>query len=430
MNQPTSFVSEDDQSLLSDPMPTRLLRLFNNPVTGVRLAGVGLLVLAMTGYLLQGLHGPWPGYYRWAILGFVTVLFICGLLCSSVLKEKSGARIFLVLAAATIPVQITQSSAWLLERISPDLPGLFLSLPAWWQPGHGALSTIIFSLALSVGMCVVVGQFVFAILARRHSLGMSRLFLGLNLLLLLPWRTGMAAGLILMAAMGLLGWHEYRHWRYAPLLHTLEGWSARVLLTLPVMLLVARILVYAQTDLFYAFVLLLFAAPFIMTARVAEQPWLRLVAEISGLILLVASLGHLGWGIREWLGVDWPILWLVGLGLFCFPCLTGLRHRQDLYHRIGILIVESNLILATLVQADPHLALFTGIVSLPMSVAAGQIGQRSAWFMGVMGTGFGFFWYGKLMLANYQLSPWLNAGILGILILLAGSIWEKQRRTT
>lgn len=427
INQAVSIEANDSLSPIRDYLKARLFKLWNNPVTSLRLAGILLLIVSMAGYLLQGFHGPWTTIYRWAIFGFVMILFGSGLLSAYLLKEKTGARIFFALAAGLTPVQVAQSSAWLLDWLAPNLPGLLFASPQWWQAPSAAGWQVLVVAFLSLLMSAMVGYFAFAILARRHTLPFVRLFLITNLLLLLPWRTGLLAGLTVLSAVSVMVWHEIYGWKDEPLLRTLEGLSARLLVAVPGMILVARVLVYGQNDLFYAFVLGLVAFPFIWLARILDHGWPQLAAELAGLILICLALAIVGLEIYQWVGESWPFIWLTGIGIFFYPWMIDATDHRESYLVLGIVVVLVNLMSAAVFLSSVSLSIFTCVIAAFLSLVARASGHRRPAFLAMVGVLLGAIWSCKLMLANFHIAAWINAGILGTGILLAGSVWEKKR---
>jgi hypothetical protein len=170
----------------------------------------------------------------WAAVSLA--LTVLGILSVRRLRDATGARIFLGLAAATIPAHFAQLGAttW-----------------AYWVEGTsrgvalaGAAAVV---LLLGPPLCLGVSA-----LVRRRGFALTALLFALSLPLVVPSRSGNLTAGLALAELGLLVVLELRFFRYDPVLATLEGIAARTLLAAPCAILLVRNAFYAPTPLWIA----------------------------------------------------------------------------------------------------------------------------------------------------------------------------------
>jgi hypothetical protein len=206
------------------------------PSSWLRWLGVLTFLGAAGGFLVEGWTdaGTLRRELAWAL---VTLgLTVLGILAAKRLRDPAGARIFLGLAAATIPAHFAQVGAetwaYFVER-SSSLPAVLLE------------TALLFVLAPP--LCLGV-----AALVRRRGVALTALLFFLSCPLLLPTRDGnVAAGLAVVELLALV-FLELRVFRHDPALTTLEGISARALLLVPCGILLLRNAFYSPTHIWFA----------------------------------------------------------------------------------------------------------------------------------------------------------------------------------
>src|SRR5882757_1135499 len=187
------------------------------PSTWLRWLGTLTFLGAGGGFLVEGWTDA--ATLRRELAWFVVTLglTVLGILAARGLRDAAGARIFLGLAAATIPAHFAQVGAetwaYVVEGTSSRLAVV------------GASALLIL---LAPPLCLGVSA-----LVRRRGVVLTSLLFALSCPLLLPSRDGdVAAGLAMVELLALV-LLELRAFRHDPALQTIEGIAARALLLVP-----------------------------------------------------------------------------------------------------------------------------------------------------------------------------------------------------
>jgi hypothetical protein len=207
----------------------------------------------------------------WAAI--TLALTVLGILSVRRLRDAAGARIFLGLAAATIPAHFAQLGA--------------TTWAYWVQGTSGGLAVagaVVLVLLLGPPLCLGVSA-----LVRKRGFALTALLFGLSLPLVIPSRSGNFAAGVALAELGLLVVLELRVFRHDPVLATLEGIAARTLLAVPCAILILRNAFYPPTP---SWIAVLMAAPGIVLLTL---PRICTVGGVASRVLQVCGMaGVLG----------------------------------------------------------------------------------------------------------------------------------------
>lgn len=201
----------------------------------LRGSGAAVIVAALSLFLFQQ-WGNGDDIHRYLLLlGQTLVLAASGFACVRWLQETKGARTFLALAVAAVPVNFAILGALLHSRWigqAVDLPAALA-----WQAADS--STLMIAAGISLPLLAAISRFGFMVLARRSALPLSLMFLAVNGALLLPSRDSSIIGWLVVGSLGLLllGLRRLRH---DATLRTLEGRVARTVLFAAPAILVGR----------------------------------------------------------------------------------------------------------------------------------------------------------------------------------------------
>ena len=196
------------------------------------------------------------------------------------------------------------SQLWVMIPVSSDRLGTcnrfrsedatFSSLPSYavWQVGDAVTAV---GLCLGAQLVLIPSTFVAMLtLVRKHALGLTLAFVGLNTVLLVPLRGADAMALLLVVVVPVVLHLQLRFFGSSPSLSTPQGYFVRAVLALPVLVVVGRtVLHYPLTSPFVGSVLLtsglaLFAHMVRLT-RDHDRPVLNLL-QVVGVISML-----LGW---------------------------------------------------------------------------------------------------------------------------------------
>ncbi len=253
-------------------------------------------VAALSGAFISFLFQEWQGgndLMRYLmLLGLTLGLGAGGVVNGIWLKEQKGARTFLALALASLPVNFAVLGAFLYQHfgLDGDLPTYPPS--ALWQVDTPFTALLLF--ALAVPLLAALAHFAFKVHARGLEMRLRLVYLIGNLAIAIPTRSGEFGGLLALAMIGVLIVLLPRRLEARRIAATFEGWLALAVLFLPAALLIGRTLwLYGGSDLF---VLLSFTGLHLILRYLTRQLqgwWRRLldvVSVVSAFFLTVALL--------------------------------------------------------------------------------------------------------------------------------------------
>nr|WP_242469584.1 hypothetical protein [Rhabdochromatium marinum] len=368
------------------------------------------------------------------LLGHTLALTLAGLASGHWLHENKGARLFIALALAAVPVNVAFLGGLLYPFLTWDAPNqlsVSATASAWLQsPGHLALGPV---LLLSVGSLVVLALSVWLglrIMARSSVWALSGLYWLTNAALLLPTRATPVISLLLLGLTLTLGLFSLHLRRRDPTLATAEGRFARALLLLPLLILAGRSLwLYAPDALFVTTLSLLgyLALRFTLAAMDADHRGRGLLEILTlAMAMLVAAL------ISTTLLPAWPIADVVLLPLSAVILGTLLLDLSQLnaprghsYQSAAALLLSISLLL--------DMALFGGfalaVVTLSVGLAALLFGYASRarllFATGLITALAALLHLASEALAQFSLGGWSALVLLGIGIIITGSAFER-----
>lgn len=168
------------------------IRNFASVSEALRMLGATVLLVSMSLFLLQGWSDGNDVRRYLMLLTQTGLLAVAGFALSHGLKETKGARLFFGLALVSIPANFVILSALVYSVFQWDdalttVPGY-----ATWQIESFAGAGV--TLAGAMAILLPITMFCFAIMARHSAKQLSLHFFALNLMLLLPFRSSLAAG--------------------------------------------------------------------------------------------------------------------------------------------------------------------------------------------------------------------------------------------
>ncbi len=394
----------------------------------LRWIGASVLVVSAFTFMLQSWEQGDDVARYFHFLGFTATLSVAGFFCGLRIRDEKGARTFLGLSVAAVPVHFTVLGALLYSQFA-WLSG-FPDYPAYAQfsapDGAIALATAAFGVAALVPMCWTA----FLAFARPVSRSLTAAYLLANAALLVPTRhpdlIGVAALLLLAAVVA----YDRLSLSGVQALRTAEGRFVRLLMTAPFAILIARTInLYDPSALFWAAV---FASPAVglfsvVPAATRSRAWSVASQYVSLLPATVASL-YVAQALSLRIGVD---AWI--LPIACLP-LAALYGVMSLHMIDGGAPVRR---LATLVATGGmayQLLVFPGVLSsvgcLATATLAATYGyaaeQRGVFVLGLVALAFGLLYHLRYAADLYALSPWGSLAALGIATVLAASYLERH----
>lgn len=394
-------------------------------VPGVlRRLGVVILVAAGATFMFEGWH-TLTSLEKYAyFLAFTFALTLLGVFCARRLEDDKGARTFLGLATATLPVHFSQLGAMIYSLFADaraGMPHLFV---------YQASSPLSVAVLTAIGIfCVVPIAYVgFAAFCRSQAFRLSLVHVATSSLLLLPTRDAAPVACLIAIAAGVLMLAD-RHWFHGDLrMKTPEGSIARALLVLPTLVLVGRAVLYPTTDVLEGTLWMTVASLLFF-----QMP--RYLAPEGGATLCQrAAIPLFGWGFVEiadrlvrTAGVPHP-----------YDRFLVLLPLASLYYAISFRAVKNEWRLRALAGylafltclfnlSSGHLA--TSIIAIAVGVALVADGftmkERHPVVAGALTFVLGLMVHLEAALRFCTQSPWVSLAVLGVAICLAASYLER-----
>lgn len=389
----------------------------------LRWAGTVLIILSAVGFMLQSHADLLPAYRYWAGLGFALTLCAGGLVCTYLLRETTGARIFFTLGAAFLPVQVSQVSAMIYafmhggSVLQPDY--------SWLQFSGVNPPLIAVDFVITVFLLISVGYTGFSMLARRQVKILMHAFLLGNLLLLLPVRDAFWVPVLIALLFIRLRTLE-QTLQQEKAMHLFEGVSARVLTSLPLLILIGRSLLHPSSVLLTAVIAAITATLCLVDIKrytrsslvVYAAQWLGTLAALGTWLVVAERFAGIDHG---YYGLMLPLSGLL------FLLSTQADYHQKAYRFFGsalALILTYGALLNDQAFA-PLLALSVGMA---LSLAGLRYREKAPFFAGQLCFLGSILFYCSYAIDAYSHAPWLSSIGLGLVVLLSASYLEKRQQ--
>ena len=389
----------------------------------LRWSGSILIVLSAISFLIQGAENVLPSYRYWVSLAFILLLCACGLICAYSFRETKGARIFFGLAAAFLPVQVSQVSAMIYGYLHGISDHLQTSI-SWWQYGNMSLSTIGINVVLTgiVSVPVVYGGF--SILARKLRYQLGLVYGAANLMLLLPFRDVIWMELLIAGSLFWLRQVDGKMSRDS-VMHLPEGIAARVILWIPGLIMVGRSFLYPVSFLLPA-LLLAFAAIVLMIdiKKATQSKVLIITGEWAGIAAIFCS----------WLIVVDQLDGNMPFGILLLPfsvVLFMLSEKVDYcarWYRTSASILAAGVCLTTDSSGLYYVSVISIFMGILLASAAIRYREKAPGIAGAICLIIGILFYFEYVVNFYQSSPWLSSTVLGLFVLILASYIENREK--
>ena len=390
----------------------------------LRWAGSLLVILSAIGFMVKSHADLLPAYRYWVGLAIVLALCAGGLVCNYVLKESTGARLFFALGAAFLPVQVSQVSAMLYAFVQ----GTQARQPeyTWLQfpDVHPALIAI--DIGITTVLLITVSYTSFSMLAKRQVKTLMQAVLLGNLSLLLPIRDGYWLPVIITLMFGGLSVIE-RQFQQDNTMQLAEGVTARALISLPLLILVGRSLLYPISFGLAIVIAAIIATIGIVDAKRYTQS--ALVIYVGQCLGTLAALSIWPITVEHFVGISQNLYSLmVPVALVLFALSTQVAYHAKAYRSFGS-ILATGLAYAALLDDQafaPLLALSTGIALI--IIGGINYHEKIPFFFGQLCFLGGILFYCSYVVDAYSNAPWLFSIGLGLVVLMLASILEKKHQ--
>lgn len=390
----------------------------------LRWAGSLLVILSAVGFMLQSHADLLPAYRYWTGLAIVLALCVGGLVCNYLLKEATGARLFFALGAAFLPVQVSQVSAMLYAYIQgaeapkPDY--------VWLQFTNVHPALIGVDLGITALLLVTVSYMSFSMLAKRQVKPLLQAALLGNLLLLLPIREGYALPVMIALLFAGLNIIE-RQFQRDSTMKLNEGLTARALISLPLLILLGRSLLYPLSFWLAIVVAAIIATIGIVdTKRYTQSALLIYLGQWLGTI---AALAIWPMAVEHFVGISLNYYSLmIPIAVLLFALSAQVAYHAKAY-RSWASLMATGLAYAALLDDQafaPLLALSTGIALITIGGLKNR--EKIPFFCGQLSFLGGILFYCGTVVDAYSHAPWLFSIGLGLVVLMLASVLEKKHQ--
>ncbi|NEV63252.1 hypothetical protein [Thiorhodococcus minor] len=399
------------------------------------LRGLGGLVIvaAFVMYLFQGWREGDALTRCLLLLGHTAILTLAGFASGRLLHESKGARLFIALALAAVPVNFAYLGGLTYDHLTWDAPLVMDSAASFWMASLGQLtagSALLVTAASLLGLALAtwVG---FLIMARRSAWPLTGLYLLVNAALLVPTRQDLAVSAMLLALGVMVVTVALRIRRADPSLATPEGIFARTTLLLPLLVLGGRSLwLYAPDALFFT-TLSLIAYLGLRLALGATRNDARWHGALEVLAVIAAALSTLlvfhsvidARVIPE--AAKIPLAAGVFAGLLVD--LSTLGSRWSCGFRGAAALVASLAMLFNLTAFGGFGNALAGLAIGIATLAYGYVGKsRFIFALGLIAAVAGLGFAAEDALSTFTIGGWSALVLLGIATIVAGSVVERH----
>lgn len=397
----------------------------------LRILGATALLFAMYSFLVRGWQEGSDMFRYLLLLGHTGMLTAIGLVSGSYLKESKGARLLLVLALASVPVNFAILGSFIYSQtvaIAAAHSGDFPDYVSWTVDSLNA------ALLTSAGALVVLIPVVFLgfiVLARQMAVKLSILFLLSNAAMLLPLRDPQMIGLMVLTLTIAVTMATRAFADKQIAAKTSEGILALGLQLLPLSVLAIRNLwLYTADDFLFAMLcvcifLMLRQASLCLEAAAKTRIILDRIALIPALLIVLP----LSSALTDSAYLPASLVLPVSLAISA-TMVYDLSRRSQNYASAFRLIAIWEMLLGMVL----NLALFDGLLATGSCIIAGicllmhgyRVRQRSVFLAGATLMLIGMLQQLFELIYRFDLASWISFAILGIIAIVAGSVLESQ----
>ncbi len=263
----------------------------------MRTTGAITIIASAITFMAQG-WSEWTMVIRhFAFLGVTASLTAGGIIAGIKVREDKGARTFLTLALAMIPVHFTQMGGMvhsLFGKAPAGMPDFFIFIaPSGW--------TVLLVTAVTVPMTAVVAYMGYSVLARPHAGWLTGLYAIGNAFFLIPLRDQWAVMGMAVALSVIIVIFDRKVLHPDPTTHNLEGGLVRFSLFTPVLLLLFRNLYYSPDAFFVAVIFGVIGTVFyrLVPAYIGQKGKLASSMQVVGALNYLMAGGFLAHGIVD-----------------------------------------------------------------------------------------------------------------------------------
>lgn len=393
----------------------------------LRLIGAAVILAALSIYLLQGWQNGDDIQRYLLMLAHTGLLAGIGFLCSHLIREPKGARLFLGLALISGSVCFAILGGLWYSQIQWDVvAGVYPAFTHWQAAGLG--SVLLASLA-TFALLVPIAKLAFLAFARRSSLDLTGLFIASNAMLLIPVRSPVPVGLAILALVLTLLWQLAGKVRQDPTLNSFEGRFAQAIQFLPIAILALRGLTLYAVEAFFVAVVAI--SLFIVFRQLAlsipsESRW-RKIIELSSLLPALFAAA----GLTSWISELLPEVVLLPLFALSFAALIieiSLRSSDcgPALRRLASAVIMLGMVCNLVLIPGAAAAIFCILAGIAVLIYGFSAQQRTVFILGLLMLLIGLAYQLQLVVAQFDFGNWGALAALGVAAVIIGSVLERH----
>lgn len=360
-------------------------------------------------------------------IGHTAALALVGLINAKFIREAKGARLLLILALVSIPVNFAILGGFIFAGSNIDN---LIDYPQYVSWSVGGLDTALILTLVALTVMIPVCLLGFKVLLRNVSMKASILFLFSNLVLLIPFRQPELVAIFSIVLGGglFVFYRQYLSKQIA--LKTFEGKISFALQFMPLTILLGRNFWLYQFDsiLISSVSFILFAVIRQISLLLVERSTYRILMELISVVLVFVcsfSFGYSLFKINIALEIVIASITLVSAAAIFELSLRG-KLRAASYRIFATFIALTGLLLNFWL----HTSLLSAFIILIAGVAmlfASYLYQQKAFFIGGLVLVLtGFYYHVTLLMGLFEMNYWIALTALGILFIVSGSYLEAN----
>lgn len=391
------------------------------PTKFLRTLGVLVIILASVIYMFQGIDGIAPYQRHWIFLGITALFGGLTWFIGGVLKEMKGARTFVSLAVASVPVLFTQLGAmlhWLTVGKHPEMSASldFSAVNAGLFAGVTAV-TLLVTLPL-----ILVGN---RIMARNQQKMLSIMLILSNALLLIPVRSLIPVGIIMSISIAAILAYAVKTFQKDATVRNREGSIALFNLFIPIGIIGIRtVSLYGQGPIFTGLLWILGGISAVVLPMNRKNGFATTVQVAGAFAVVTGWILALG-GISISMSAVYYYLLAIPAGLIVYALSFTLNKGAAVaLRRLSVVVLAGAMVFGQQFYEGALPVLATLVSGVVFIAAAARMKEKTALYLGAVCIGWGVL--GMLILIATALSntTWLVLMFGGILIILGGSLTE------
>jgi hypothetical protein len=415
----------DERASEEQPQPRAEVSKIKKFTALLRRGGALVLVAAALSFLIQGWNS-WNSYERYfTFLAFTATLTGLGLLCGLRWKEDKGARTFLGLAAAFLPVLFAQVAAFVRSLFGPVVKGFPQSLVFIAD----SLPTTAAVLVGTVVLAVPLAFLAFSTLAREQARRLTVVYLLTNIALLSPLRDPRYVFILGAIEFSALIYLDFCTFSRFPGMKTFEGRVSRGLPFLPLLILLGRCAMYGVSLYLNSLILgALSAAIFLYADSLCRSRTAALKMRLLSLFPAYWAWQMLITAVLSGTRILLPTVIVQHVPFAALVFALSLVADEDgpLYRRVAGFLALAPAVVDMCMTGGFALSAICILLSLIVLCSAFAFEEKALFYFGVFGFAAGILV--NLRYANmlYQLSPWITLAAIGISAVIAASYMERN----